>query len=47
MISSLFPHLFECIRNIKRTNLLRVLELEKLVSAMASHVNKHIRPIVR
>jgi hypothetical protein len=47
MVSSLFPHLFECVGNVKRTNFLCVLEFEKLVAAMASHVHKHIRPVVR
>ena len=40
----LLPHLLKRIRQIPRPDLLAVLELEKLLPAMARHVHQHITP---
>jgi hypothetical protein len=46
-IPFLLPHLLKRIRKIKRTNLLCILELQKLIPAMARHVHQYITPIIR
>ena len=38
----LLPHLLEGIRNVKRADLLVVLEFQELVSTMPRHVDKDI-----
>lgn len=43
----LLIHLLKRIRDIKRTDLLIILKLEKLVPAVSGHVHKDIRPVVR
>lgn len=42
----LLPHLLKGIGKIKRANLLGILKLEKLVSAVTSHVHQDIAPVV-
>jgi hypothetical protein len=38
----LLPHLFKSIRNVKRTDLFVVLEFEKFVASVASHVHEYV-----
>lgn len=45
-IPLLLPHLLESIRQVKRANLLGVLELEELVPAMACHVHQYVAAVV-
>lgn len=42
----LLPHLLKRVREVIRTNLLGVLELEELVAAMTRHVNENVGAIV-
>lgn len=42
----LFPHLLKRVGEIKSANLLRVLELKKLVASVASHVHENVAPVV-
>jgi hypothetical protein len=43
----LLPHLFKRIRKVKRADFFAVLEFQKFVAAVACHVNKYVRPIIR
>ena len=43
----LLPHLFERIRNVKRADFFTILEFQEFIAAMARHVDKDVRPIVR
>ena len=45
-VPSLFPHLLKGIREIKGTNLLGILKLQKLVPAMSRHVHQYVTPVV-
>jgi len=43
----LLPHLFKRIRNVKRADFFAILEFQKFIAAMACHIDKDVRPIVR
>ena len=43
----LLPHLLKGIRQIMRTDLLGILELQELISSMSSHVDQDIAPVIR
>ena len=42
----LLPHLFESISNIESTDFFVVLELQELIAAMSSHIDKDIGSVV-
>jgi hypothetical protein len=42
----LLPHLFKRIRYVKRADFFAVLEFQKLVAAVACHIDKYVRPVI-
>ena len=43
----LLPHLLKRVRQIERADFFVVLEFQKLIAAVARHIDKNVRPIVR
>ena len=43
----LLPHLLKRVRQIKRADFFVVLEFQELIAAVARHIDKNVRPIVR